>query len=192
METLNKVEVSYLPKVVTNKFSKMPERIVKFAHEIEAGFTSVWGVLVFAAMQIFLFFEPIKFNIYLVGGLIVADIVTALFALFAQKKRGSKNSFEAFCKFYDEWQSARAFDSVVKFTIYSLLVLVAYGIGNLFGQAMELSKLASGLIAYVEFKSILENADRAMGTKLLPTMLGLIKEKITTLEKGEKKNEGDK
>ena len=65
-------------------------------------------------------------------------------------------------------------------------------IGNLFGQAMELAKMASALMCYVESKSILENSDRAMGTKLLPTMLGLIKEKITTFEKGEKKNGEEK
>jgi len=129
-------------------------------------FESGINLLVFIAMQILLFFQPVKFNIYFIGALIVVDVFTALVALFMQCKRESYTLRESFARFYGLWTSKRAFDSIPKFTWYGLMVLLSYMVGVIFEQPITVAKLATGVIAYVEIRSIIENGDKAFGTNI--------------------------
>ena len=141
-------------------------RIQKFAIAIGSTLESSWGVLSFAFFQILIFFCPIKFNIYLVGTLIVADVFTALAAMFMQEKRTSETLRGAFGAFYCKWTSRRAFDSIPKFVWYAILVILSFMVGTIFDEQMKVANLATGVIAYVEIRSIIENGDKAFGTNL--------------------------
>ena len=144
----------------------LPYRVVKFCIHLSSMFESGINLLVFIAMQILLFFQPVKFNIYFIGALIVVDVFTALVALFMQCKRESYTLRESFARFYGLWTSKRAFDSIPKFTWYGLMVLLSYMVGVIFEQPITVAKLATGVIAYVEIRSIIENGDKAFGTNI--------------------------
>jgi hypothetical protein len=144
----------------------LPYRVVKFCIHLSSMFESGINLLVFIAMQILLFFQPVKFNIYFIGALIVVDVFTALVALFMQCKRESYTLRESFARFYVLWTSKRAFDSIPKFTWYGLMVLLSYMVGVIFEQPITVAKLATGVIAYVEIRSIIENGDKAFGTNI--------------------------
>lgn len=127
---------------------------------------SSWTLFCFLIMQMVLFFQPVSFNIYFVGALIVADVFTALIALFMQCKRECATLRCAFVSFYKQWTSKRAFDSIPKFIWYASLVLLSYMVGKIFEEPLNIAKLATGVIAYVEFRSIIENGDKAFGTNI--------------------------
>jgi len=100
-------------------------RAGKFLNELLSVVTSGFAMLAFIAVQAFVFFVPVKFNIYFVGALIIADVFTSLAALFMQSKRDCPTLRCAFLDFYTKWTSKRAFDSIPKFIWYSILVLLA-------------------------------------------------------------------
>jgi len=141
-------------------------RAGKFLNELLSVVTSGFAMLAFIAVQAFVFFVPVKFNIYFVGALIIADVFTSLAALFMQSKRDCPTLRCAFLDFYTKWTSKRAFDSIPKFIWYSILVLLAYMVGYIFEEPMKVAKLSTGIIAYVEIRSIIENGDKAFGTNL--------------------------
>lgn len=146
--------------------SKLIHRMENFLVHFSYVTDSAWAFIAFAYLQLFLFFQPVQFNIYFVGALIIADVSTALIALFMQCKRESPSLRGAFASFYTQWTSKRAFDSIPKFVWYALLVLLSYMVGRLFDQPLSVAKLATGIIAYVELRSIIENGDKAFGTNL--------------------------
>lgn len=141
-------------------------RIEKFGHEFASALHSGISMSGFIFLQMALFFAPITLNIYLVGALIVTDIFTALIALFMQKKKESATIRSAFSEFYKSWTSKRAFDSIPKFVWYAILVLLSYMVGTIFSEPLKVANLATGVIAYVEFRSIIENGDKAFGTNI--------------------------
>jgi len=141
-------------------------RMQKFAIAVGSILESSWGMLSFIFFQVLIFFCPVKFNIYFVGTLIVADAFTALAAMFMQEKRNAATLREAFGLFYVNWTSRRAFDSIPKFTWYAILVILSFMVGTIFGEPMKVANLATGVIAYVEIRSIIENGDKAFGTNL--------------------------
>ena len=96
----------------------------------------------------------------------MVDVFTALVALFMACKRDSQTLRESFTRFYSLWTSKRAFDSIPKFTWYALMVLLSYMVGVIFEQPLTVAKLATGVIAYVEIRSIIENGDKAFGTNI--------------------------
>ena len=141
-------------------------RMIKFLTQLGTILESGINLLVFVLMQVLLFFQPIKFNIYFIGMLIVVDVFTALVAMFMAFKRDSHSLRESFSKWYSAWTSKRAFDSIPKFTWYALMVLLSYMVGVIFEQPLTVAKLATGVIAYVEIRSIIENGDKAFGTNI--------------------------
>lgn len=146
--------------------SNLAMRIERFTIAMGSAIESSWALICFVLLQILVFFCPIKFNIYFVGALIVADVFTALAAILMQEKRTSQTLREAFGNFYTKWTSKRAFDSIPKFTWYAILVILSFMVGTIFGEPMKVANLATGVIAYVEIRSIIENGDRAFGTNL--------------------------
>lgn len=141
-------------------------RMIKFLTNLSTALESGFNMVLFMLMQILLFFQPVKFNIYFIGTLIVVDVFTALVALFMACKRDSQTLRESFTRFYSLWTSKRAFDSIPKFTWYALMVLLSYMVGVIFEQPLTVAKLATGVIAYVEIRSIIENGDKAFGTNI--------------------------
>jgi len=141
-------------------------RVEKFMLAIGSTLESSWAFVSFMLLQILIFFCPIKFNLYFVGALIVADVFTALAAMFMQEKRTSQTLRGTFGSFYCKWTSKRAFDSIPKFTWYAILVILSFMVGTIFGEPMKVANLATGVIAYVEIRSIIENGDKAFGTNL--------------------------
>lgn len=141
-------------------------RMIKFLTNLGTALESGFNMVLFMLMQILLFFQPVKFNIYFIGTLIVVDVFTALVALFMACKRDSQTLRESFTRFYSLWTSKRAFDSIPKFTWYALMVLLSYMVGVIFEQPLTVAKLATGVIAYVEIRSIIENGDKAFGTNI--------------------------
>lgn len=141
-------------------------RGVKFLNAVSVVADSVWVLMSFIFMQCVLFFQPVMFNIYLVGFLIAVDVITALIALFMQCKRDCPTLRCAFASFYTKWTSKRAFDSVPKFIWYGLMILLSHCVGMLYDQPQTTVKLASAVIAYVEIRSIIENGDKAFGTNI--------------------------
>jgi len=141
-------------------------RMIKFLTNLGTALESGFNMVLFMLMQILLFFQPVKFNIYFIGTLIVVDVFTALVALFMACKRDSQTLRESFTRFYSMWTSKRAFDSIPKFTWYALMVLLSYMVGVIFEQPLTVAKLATGVIAYVEIRSIIENGDKAFGTNI--------------------------
>ena len=141
-------------------------RAAKFNSQLLTILESGWAMLCFIAVQIALFFLPIQFNIYFVGTLIVADVFTALAAMLMTAKRDAPSLRDGFSVFYSQWTSKRAFDSIPKFIWYSILVILAFMVGTIFQEPMKVTNLATGIIAYVEIRSIIENGDKAFGTNI--------------------------
>lgn len=141
-------------------------RMIKFFTILSTTLESFFTLVAFIAMQVVLFFQPVQFNIYFVGALITVDVFTALVALFMACKRESHTLRESLTKWYNAWTSKRAFDSIPKFIWYALMVLLSYMVGVIFEQPLTVAKLATGVIAYVEIRSIIENGDKAFGTNI--------------------------
>ncbi len=141
-------------------------RAAKFKAQLLTILESGWAMLCFIGVQILLFFLPIQFNIYFVGTLIVADVFTALAAIFMTAKRDAPSLRDGFAVFYSQWTSKRAFDSIPKFIWYSILIILAFMVGTIFQEPMKVANLATGIIAYVEIRSIIENGDKAFGTNI--------------------------
>ena len=163
----------------------MSERGMKIIHVIETCCTTATGFITILFIQAGVFLSPIIFNIYLVGVLIIVDVITALIGLFMQCKRESDTLKQAWSTFYVRWTSRRAFDSIPKFIYYGMFVFLYHYIGNLYGDPVTFSKAATGFIIYIEGRSIIENGDKAFGTN----MWSLVSDKLTSLLPGKKKKE---
>ncbi len=142
----------------------MQIRVDKFIASIKHIFNSVGELLVSAIIAICAFFAPAKLNFYAVGVLVAMDIITAFLAAYMQNKRNSDSVIAALLKTWGGWTSKRAFDSVPKLVWYSGLIITAFIIGEIFDSAIKGANLATGIIAYIEIRSILENGDKAFNT----------------------------
>lgn len=110
------------------------------------------GLLVLAATL-----APIKSLLISCGFLIVADMVTGI---MAARKRG------------DQIKSAEMRRSVSKMVVYQFAIISAFALEKYMLQdLLPVSKIVSGVIGMVEFKSILENVSTVAGQDILKLVL---------------------
>lgn len=158
METLNHNKTHLYPMLI---------RVDKFVLSITGLFDNVWTFVAAIALSIAAFFSPAKLNFYTVGALVALDIFTAFVAVYMQHKKQSHGVIEALVKTTNSWTSKRAFDSVPKLIWYGSLIVVSFLMGCIFDSGLKGANLATGIIAYIEIRSILENGDKAFGTNTL-------------------------
>lgn len=100
---------------------------------------------------------PIQATMLTVGFLIVADLITGI---WASHKRGEKFS------------SAEMRRTVSKMLIYQLCVISAYFIeAHILQQVLPIAKIVSGVIALVELKSLLENSNTILGVDIFKALI---------------------
>ena len=110
------------------------------------------GLLVLAAIL-----SPIKALLISCGALIVADMVTGMFA--AHKRGESINS-------------ADMRRSLTKMVVYQIAIISAFVLEKyMLNGLLPVSKIVSGVIGMVEFKSILENASTIAGQDILQMVI---------------------
>lgn len=113
------------------------------------------GLLVLAAIL-----APIKALLISCGVLIIADMVTGI---FAAHKRG------------EAIKSAEMRRSLTKMVVYQVAIISAFVLEKyMLDGLLPVSKVVSGVIGMVEFKSILENASAIAGQDII----GLVIEKL--------------
>lgn len=100
---------------------------------------------------------PIKMVMITVGVLIIADLITGM---WAAKKRGEKIS------------SAAMRRTVSKMLIYQLSVVCGFLLeAYILDSIIPVSKIVAGVIGMVEFKSVLENANHIVGGDIFKMVL---------------------
>lgn len=100
---------------------------------------------------------PIQAILISVGVMILADLFTGI---LAARKRGEKIS------------SAAMRRTVSKILIYQTAVITGFLLETyLLASLVPISKLVAGVIGLVEFKSILENCNTALGQDIFQTIL---------------------
>jgi hypothetical protein len=100
---------------------------------------------------------PIKAVMIVVGVLIVVDFVTGY---LAARKRGEK------------FTSAKFRNSITKCLIYQTAVITGFLVERyMMDGVIPVSKIVSGLIASVEFTSVLENLDTIHGSSIFKTII---------------------
>lgn len=107
------------------------------------------------------FLTPIKDWLFLVGLLVVADMISAVIATY--KSKGLESI-----------QSRRLARTLSKFTAYGIVVIVTHGVQTLFFPDMPAVKLVSGFIAMVEVKSIDENIKIITGKSFLKMIVEML------------------
>lgn len=112
----------------------------------------VKGLIVLASIL-----APIKPMLIACGFLVVADMVTGM---LAAKKR--KESI----------QSAEMRRSLTKMLVYQVAIISAFVLEKyMLDGAMPVSKVVSGVIGMVEFKSVLENASTIAGQDIVKLVM---------------------
>lgn len=100
---------------------------------------------------------PIKMVMITVGVLIVADLVTGI---WAAHKRGEKIN------------SAAMRRTISKIFVYQLSVITGFLLETyILGNSVPISKIVAGVIGMVEFKSVLENSDTIIGENIYSMIL---------------------
>lgn len=111
-----------------------------------------FGVMAFA------YFQPIIPFFLAASGLIVLDLLTALFVVWYNS--------DGFCDFFRvKFESDKLKRTVFKLIFYGILLIIAHIISHPIFGGEQLMTPAIGLIAAVEVKSVLENIDSVLGTK---------------------------
>ncbi|NDG25714.1 MAG: hypothetical protein EB120_00880 [Proteobacteria bacterium] len=102
-------------------------------------------------------FAPIKMVILTVGVLILADLMTGI---FAARKRGEKIT------------SAALGRTVVKMCVYQTVILTGYLLQtNLLENMVPVVNIVGSVIGMVEFKSLIENSNTILGMNLFEEVL---------------------
>lgn len=102
-------------------------------------------------------FAPVKALIIIAGVLIFADLITGILA--AKKKGQSINS-------------AGLRRTATKVFVYEAAIMLGYLVEHyMIADFFPVSKVAAGLIAVVEFKSILENLDVINGNPVFKSLI---------------------
>lgn len=110
------------------------------------------GLLVLAAIL-----APIKPLLLACGALIVADMITGIFA--AHKRKEAINS-------------ADMRRSLTKMVVYQIAIISGFVLEKyMLDGLLPVSKVVSGVIGMVEFKSILENASVIAGQDILKLVM---------------------
>lgn len=100
---------------------------------------------------------PIKPLAIACGFLVVADMVTGIWAAYKRKEKIN---------------SAEMRRSVSKMLIYQLTIVSAFALEKwILEDTIPVSRIVSGVIGMVEFKSILENASAITGQDLLKMVI---------------------
>lgn len=94
------------------------------------------------------FLSPIKWFMIAVGFFVVADLVTGIIA-------AKKNDIKI--------ESKKMFRTVPKYIAYSIAILSAHALELLFFPDFPATKMVSGLIAFIEIKSLDENLQKITG-----------------------------
>lgn len=110
------------------------------------------GLLVLATLL-----APIKSLLIACGVLILADMVTGIMAAKKRKERIN---------------SADMRRSLSKMVVYQIAIISAFVLEKyMLGGLLPVSKVVSGVIGMVEFKSILENASTIAGQDILKLVI---------------------
>lgn len=110
------------------------------------------GLIVLAAIL-----APIKPMLLACGALIVADMVTGMFAAAKRK---------------EAIRSAEMRRSLTKMVVYQTAIISAFVLEKyMLDGLVPVSKVVSGVIGMVEFKSILENASTIAGKDILQLVM---------------------
>ena len=103
------------------------------------------------------FLLPIKMVIITAGILLIADLITGI---FAAKKRGEKIT------------SAGLSRTVAKMAVYQTVIITGYMLQmNLLGNMVPVINIVGGVIGMVEFKSIIENANTILETDIFKEVM---------------------
>lgn len=108
------------------------------------------------------FFTPVTPWIIAIGLFVVADFITGM---FAAKKKGEKI------------HSNKMFKTIPKFVAYGLGIVVAHALTLLFFKDFPAVKLVSGLIAFIEVKSLDENIKVLTGHSLFGDLIKMLNPK---------------
>lgn len=115
-------------------------------------------------------FSPIKMVMITVGILIIADLITGVWAAI---KRGETISSSAMRR------------TVSKMCIYELTVICGFMLETyILGQAIPVAKIVASVIGVVEFKSILENANSIVKGDIFKIILKKLGSDNDNLKKG--------
>ena len=102
-------------------------------------------------------FAPIKALLLSCGGLIVADMITGMIA--AKKRK-------------EEIRSAEMRRSITKMVVYQVAIMSAFVLETYMLEGLlPVSKIVSGVIGMVEFKSILENVSVIAGEDIVKMVM---------------------
>lgn len=102
-------------------------------------------------------FSPITPLLIACGALIIIDTITGMFAARKRKERIT---------------SAEMRRAISKMVVYQLAIISAFILETyILDNALPVSKIVSGVIGMVEFKSIMENASTIAGKNLLKMMM---------------------
>lgn len=102
-------------------------------------------------LLIITFFAPVQAALISIGVLCFFDAITGI---FAAKKRG------------EIIRSNKAFRTIVKMLVYSILVLASHMIEETLLDVIPVTKIATSAVALIELKSLYENASDILGIDL--------------------------
>lgn len=114
------------------------------------------------------FFAPLQAVLATVISLGIADFITGICAAY---KRDIPIT------------SKKMYHSVVKVTLYTILILVSFMCEKYMFQSLPWTKLATSSIALVELKSIYENVSATLGIDLWKYMKLVFEKKIDSAHK---------
>lgn len=123
----------------------------------ETIFTSKWWLPIF--ISIVAFFAPVHLMMGVVGGLLLMDFITGI---WASVTRG------------DPISSRRMGRTVAKAIMYQIAVITGFLLETALGGLIPVSKLVLGCIALVEGASLFENLNTISGTNLFKVVLDKI------------------
>lgn len=114
-------------------------------------------------------FAPIKMVILTVGVLILADLITGI---WAAKKRNEKIT------------SAALGRTVVKMAVYQTVIITGFLLQtNLLENLIPVVNIVGSVIGMVEFKSLIENSNTILGMDLFSEVLAKLGSKNLSLPK---------
>jgi uncharacterized membrane protein len=114
------------------------------------------NIVALAITYLIAFLSPIKWFLIAIGFFVVADLVTGI---LAAKKAGTKI------------ESKKMFRTVPKYIAYAIAIIAAHALELLFFPDFPATKMVSGLIAFIEIKSLDENLEKITGHSLFGAII---------------------
>lgn len=111
---------------------------------------------------IVIFFAPVHAALLTVIALGITDFITGI---LAARKRGEIIT------------SNKMFRSIVKVSIYNILILISFMVEKFMIDYLPLTKIATSSIAVIEMKSLYENASDILGIDLWGRVKGFMDKK---------------